>query len=136
MRENAASQLPILADTTMPSRSTVSSVRWADLPLSSRPGAVPRPSARCDATRISEKPRQVLPCVLEDPDEIIRHVDAVEGVIEVDFAGNVDVDAAVLRNGGVIAVYSTRDDEPRLPFWPMLFDNITIRLLVERRLPA
>jgi NADPH:quinone reductase len=29
----------------------------------------------------------------------------------------------------VIAARATRDDRPSLPFWPMLFDNETIRLL-------
>ena len=33
------------------------------------------------------------------------------------------------RNLAVIAAYATHDDRPGFPFWPMLFDNITIRLL-------
>lgn len=45
------------------------------------------------------------------------------------FSDNVDLDAQVLRQGGVLAAYSTRMERPALPFWPMLFDNVTIRLL-------
>ena len=55
--------------------------------------------------------------------------DGVDRVVEVAFSDNVDLDAAVTRNQAVIAAYATHDDRPGFPFWPMLFDNITIRLL-------
>jgi NADPH2:quinone reductase len=48
--------------------------------------------------------------------------------VEVAFSDNVDLDAAVARNNTVIAAYATRADRPDFPFWPMLFDNVTIRL--------
>jgi NADPH2:quinone reductase len=53
----------------------------------------------------------------------------VDRIVEVAFDANVDLDAAVIRLGGVIAAYATRADRPGLPFWPLLFDNVTIRLL-------
>lgn len=53
----------------------------------------------------------------------------VDRVVEVNFSDNIDLDAAVTANGGVVAAYGTRDDRPNLPFWPMLFENIGIRLL-------
>jgi NADPH2:quinone reductase len=53
----------------------------------------------------------------------------VDRVVEVSFSANVDLDAAVARVGTVIASYATGLDRPDFPFWPMLFDNITIRLL-------
>jgi NADPH:quinone reductase len=53
----------------------------------------------------------------------------VDRIVEVAFSENVDLDAAVARNGAVIAAFATRRDRPDFPFWPMLFDNITIRLL-------
>src|SRR4029450_7698008 len=53
----------------------------------------------------------------------------VDRIIEVAFSDNVDLDAAVAKNGTVIAAYATRGDRPDFPFWPMLFDNISIRLL-------
>lgn len=59
----------------------------------------------------------------------VRELEAVDRVIEVAFSDNVDLDASIIRNGGVIAAYATRDDRPDFPFWQMLFDNVTIRLL-------
>jgi NADPH2:quinone reductase len=35
----------------------------------------------------------------------------------------------VVRNGTVLAAYASPKDRPELPFWPMLFANVTIRLL-------
>jgi NADPH2:quinone reductase len=55
--------------------------------------------------------------------------DGVHRIVEVGFSDNVDLDAAVARNGAVIAAYATRDGRPGFDFWNMLFDNITIRLL-------
>lgn len=65
------------------------------------------------------------------PAEAIR-LHAPEGVhriIEVAFSENADLDAAVAAPDGVIAAYATRRDRPDFPFWPMLFANLTIRLL-------
>jgi NADPH2:quinone reductase len=53
----------------------------------------------------------------------------VDRIIEVAFSDNIDLDAAVAKNHTVIAAYATRGDRPDFPFWPMLFDNIVIRLL-------
>ena len=70
---------------------------------------------------------------LDAPDPVAairRHApEGVDRIIEVAFSDNVDLDAAVARNNAVIAAYATRADRPDFPFWPMLFDNITIRLL-------
>ena len=49
---------------------------------------------------------------------------------------NIDLDAAVAKNHTVIAAYATRGDRPDFPFWPMLFDNIVIRLLGSDDFPA
>lgn len=62
--------------------------------------------------------------------------EGVDRVIEVAFAANVDLDAAVVKNQAVIAAYATDRDRPELPFWPMLFDNVTIRLLGSDDFPA
>lgn len=66
-----------------------------------------------------------------DPAAAVRRFapDGVDRVVEVAFSSNVDLDAAVVRNGAVIAAYATRDDRPSFPFWPMLFDNVSLRLL-------
>jgi NADPH2:quinone reductase len=66
-----------------------------------------------------------------DPARAIRAYapDGVDRIIEVAFSDNVDLDAAVAKNHTVIAAYATQRDRPDFPFWPMLFDNVTIRLL-------
>jgi len=53
----------------------------------------------------------------------------VDRVVEVALSANADLDAAVVRNGAVVAAYASAKDRPELPFWPMLFANVTIRLL-------
>jgi NADPH:quinone reductase len=53
----------------------------------------------------------------------------VHRIIEVAFSDNADLDATVAAPNAVIATYATRSDRPELPFWPMLFANLTIRLL-------
>jgi NADPH:quinone reductase len=54
----------------------------------------------------------------------------VARIVEVALGRNLALDAAVLAEHGTIAAYSSdADPEPRLPFWPLLFDNVTIRLI-------
>jgi NADPH2:quinone reductase len=55
--------------------------------------------------------------------------DGVDRVVEVALSPNADLDAEVVRNGAVVAAYASAKDRPELPFWPMLFANVTIRLL-------
>jgi NADPH:quinone reductase len=66
-----------------------------------------------------------------DPAGAIRTLapDGVDRIIEADFAGHADLDAAVARNLAVIAAYATSQERPSFPFWPMLFSNVTVRLL-------
>jgi NADPH2:quinone reductase len=66
-----------------------------------------------------------------DPVSAIRALapDGVDRIIEVAFSDNADLDAAVAAPGAVIAAYATRAARPDIPFWPMLFANLTIRLL-------
>jgi NADPH2:quinone reductase len=53
----------------------------------------------------------------------------VDRIVEVALGANGALDAAVITQGGVIAAYASAEPEPRLPFWPLLFQNATIRLL-------
>jgi NADPH2:quinone reductase len=73
-----------------------------------------------------------------DPAGAIRaHApDGVDRIIEVAFSDNIDLDAAVVKNQAVIAAYATGQDRPDFPFWPLLFDNVTIRLLGSDDFPA
>jgi NADPH2:quinone reductase len=66
-----------------------------------------------------------------DPAAAIRELapDGVNRIVEVAFSANVDLDAAVGANEAVIAAFATRDARPDFDFWPMLFANMTIRLL-------
>jgi NADPH:quinone reductase len=60
----------------------------------------------------------------------------VDRIIEVAFSDNADLDASVAAPEAVIAAYATRDGRPGLPFWPMLFANLTIRLLGSDDFPS
>lgn len=73
-----------------------------------------------------------------DPAQAIRGYapEGVDRIVEVAFSENVDLDAAVVRNNAVIAAYATRQDRPDFPFWPMLFDNVSIRLCGSDDFPA
>ncbi len=67
----------------------------------------------------------------DDPAKAIRaHApQGVHRIIEVAMSDNADLDAAVIVGDAVIAAYATRADRPELPFWPLLFANVTLRLL-------
>jgi NADPH:quinone reductase len=66
-----------------------------------------------------------------DPASAIRRhaPGGVDRIVEVDLSSNADLDAEVVSNNGVIAAFASRSDRPELPFWPMLFGNVTLRLL-------
>ncbi len=55
----------------------------------------------------------------------------VDRVIEVEFGGNLPVTTQIVRTGGVIATYgSVAEPNPAIPFYPMMFANITVRMLL------
>jgi NADPH2:quinone reductase len=62
--------------------------------------------------------------------------EGVDRVVEVALSANADIDAAVMCNGAVLAAFASTKDRPELPFWPMLFNNVTIRLLGSDDFPA
>jgi NADPH2:quinone reductase len=66
-----------------------------------------------------------------DPAGAIRDLSptGIDRIVEVAFSDNADLDTAVVANDAVIAAYASRVDRPELPFWPMLFANVTLRLL-------
>ncbi|MFJ8153441.1 NADPH:quinone reductase [Streptomyces sp. NPDC094468] len=67
----------------------------------------------------------------DQPAEAVRAIapTGVDRVIEVAFSANMETDLEVCKNGAVIAAYASPADRPALPFWPMLFNNLVIRLL-------
>jgi NADPH2:quinone reductase len=53
----------------------------------------------------------------------------VDRIVEVALSENGELDASVVANDAVIATYSSLSDRIDLPFLPLLFANVTIRLL-------
>lgn len=61
----------------------------------------------------------------------------VDRVVEVEFGGNLALTRAVLKDGGVVAAYgSMAVPEPALPFYPMMFANQTLRMILVYKLGA
>lgn len=60
----------------------------------------------------------------------------VDRIVEVAFSDNIDQDVEMLAAGGTIVSYSTRDDRPRIPFRPMVWNNITARMIGYDDFPA
>ncbi|OXY96951.1 oxidoreductase [Streptomyces diastatochromogenes] len=73
-----------------------------------------------------------------DPAAAIRSYapDGVHRIVEVSLSANADLDNAVAALDAVIAAYGTHADRTELPFWPLLFNNVTLRLLGSDDFPA
>jgi NADPH2:quinone reductase len=73
-----------------------------------------------------------------DPAAEIRRLapGGVQRIVEVAFSDNVELDAAVAADEAIIAAYGTREDRPTIPFRPLLWANVTIRLLGSDDFPA
>jgi NADPH:quinone reductase len=93
---------------------------------------------RADLARIDEAVTHGIALDDGDPIAAIRQVapEGVDRIVEVSFSDNVDLDAAVAAPEAVIAAYATRDPRPAFDFWPMLFANLTMRLLGSDDFPA
>jgi NADPH2:quinone reductase len=69
--------------------------------------------------------------------EICGAAAAIDRVVDVAFGANLAVNLAVLRPSGVIATYaSDAEPEPKIPFWPMLFKDVTVRFVLVYAMPA
>jgi NADPH2:quinone reductase len=53
----------------------------------------------------------------------------VDHIVEVAFGENIGLDLELLALGGSIAAYATHAPTPRIPFWELLFKNISIHLV-------
>lgn len=84
-----------------------------------------------ETTRADESVADLVVSLDSEPVARIRRLapGGVDRVVEVALSANADLDAEVVRNGAVVAAYASAADRPALPFWPMLFANVTIRLL-------
>ncbi len=60
----------------------------------------------------------------------------VDRVVEVEFGANLPEVLQLIRIGGTIATYSsTQVTEPKLPFYQMMFQDLTIRLVIVYAMP-
>jgi len=81
------------------------------------------PAVALDAPGAAERIRELAPS-------------GVDRIVEVALSANVDLDVEVAALGAVIAAYASPDPRPTLPFWPLLFANVTLRLLGSDDFPA
>lgn len=60
----------------------------------------------------------------------------VDRIVDVEFGGNLPTSVEVLRIGGTIATYaSTNVPEPKLPFFQMMYKDITVRMVIVYAMP-
>ncbi|MEL7187091.1 MAG: NADPH:quinone reductase [Pseudomonadota bacterium] len=60
----------------------------------------------------------------------------IDRIVDVEFGANLPVSVQVLRIGGVIATYaSVQEPEPKLPFFEMMYKDITIRMIIVYAMP-
>lgn len=60
----------------------------------------------------------------------------VDRIVEIEFGGNLPTSLACLKTNGVIATYASGAVmEPKLPFYPMMFQGVTIRMVLVYILP-
>lgn len=65
------------------------------------------------------------------PADIVQQlgVGGVHHVVEVDLAANIALDEQLLAVGGSIGAYASGSATPQIPFWLLLFKNITLHFL-------
>lgn len=62
--------------------------------------------------------------------------DPVDRIVDVEFGANLPTSVEVLRVGGTIATYSsTQVTEPKLPFFTMMYKDVTIRMIIVYAMP-
>ena len=100
------------------------------------------------ATASNDEDRQT--CIGQGADHVVNHRqtgwaahvlectggEKVDRVIEVEFGANLPEALECLRTGGTIATYSsTQVKEPQLPFLRMMFQDLTIRMVIVYAMP-
>jgi NADPH:quinone reductase len=70
--------------------------------------------------------------------ELVRSYapDGVDHIVEVAFDANIAVDEQLLKLGGSIATYATGKPNPAIPFWLLVFKNISLFFLGSDDFPA
>jgi len=60
----------------------------------------------------------------------------VDRIVDVEFGKNIQISVEVLKVNGVIATYSSsQEPEPGIPFYPMMFKNVTLRMVLVYNMP-
>ena len=60
----------------------------------------------------------------------------VDRIVEVEFGGNLPASVEILRTGGTIATYASASvPEPRLPFYKMMYKDVTVRMIIVYAMP-
>ena len=60
----------------------------------------------------------------------------VDRIVEVEFGGNLERSLEVLRTGGIVATYSSmQDPQPQLPFFQMMYKDLTLRFVIVYAMP-
>ncbi len=60
----------------------------------------------------------------------------IDHIVDVAFHANIDTNERMLKQGGSIATYATGDPTPAIPFWPLVFKNISLYFLGSDDFPA
>ncbi|MEM7441418.1 MAG: NADPH:quinone reductase [Pseudomonadota bacterium] len=64
-------------------------------------------------------------------EQILDHTGGVHRSIELEFGANADLLAEVMRPNGIIAAYgSAQAPRPDIPFMPMMFKDLTLRMIL------
>ncbi|MBR8840389.1 MAG: NADPH:quinone reductase [Stigonema ocellatum SAG 48.90 = DSM 106950] len=75
----------------------------------------------------------------EDVTERVKNItgkEDVDRVVEVDFASNFETNLAVLKRNGVIATYASDSNaQPQIPFYPLVYKNITVHYVLVYVMP-
>jgi len=53
----------------------------------------------------------------------------VDHIVEVAFNANIEADEAMLRQGGSVATFASGVPDPKIPFWLLVFKNVSIHFL-------
>jgi NADPH2:quinone reductase len=55
--------------------------------------------------------------------------DGIDHIVEVAFHANIGTNERLLKQGGSIATYASGNPTPTIPFWPLVFKNISVHFL-------
>ncbi|WNZ21850.1 NADPH:quinone reductase [Leptolyngbya sp. NK1-12] len=69
--------------------------------------------------------------VVEQIRDITGHRTGIDRVVEVDFAGNLSMNLAVLKTNSVIATYASDSDfNAQIPFYSLIYKNLTVHYVL------